>query len=281
MRKIKPLLEEEKETFYFMKDSKTNKKEKYINKENITTAVIGVFVLWLMWFSFYPFYVGFVNYDSAHGNKSVDEQKKEEIPLNSVIVNETYGYIDATSNNALKDALKDIYSGNEVMSDTMSSDLKFAIVFKYLGVTCDNGTNIFSLDKITEAANKIFNDTSFAQNISDLNGKNIYGFNITFDNEGYGISLASCDNTNDFVYKKINKVITSEDILYIYEVFGYFVNTNNNNYIIYSSALKNNSLTTYSGNINEFTNDKILKTYKWTYKKGDDGNYYFISVMAQ
>ena len=278
MKDLEPLLKDEEEKFYFLQDKKENKGGKKFSKETIGTIIISVIVLWLMWYSFYPFYVGFVNYDEGHGIVTETKEKEEEIPTTSVIVNDTYSYIDATNSNALSNAFVEIYSGLNVTGDSIDSNLKFAIIFKYLGITCENNELTTTLDKITSAAEKVFKDTSFVQNISNLNGQNIYGYNVTFENDGYKITLDACNASNDYTYKKINKVTASENYLNIYESFGYFVSNGNNSYNVYDNALKQNVLTTYSGNVNDFNNTDLLKEYKWTYKKDANGNYYFTSL---
>ena len=278
MKKLEPLLKDEEEKFYFLQDKKVSKGEKKFSKETIGTAIISAIVLWLMWYSFYPFYIGFVNYDEGHGIVTEKPEKEEEIPTTSVIVNDAYSYIDATNSNALNSAFTEIYSGLTVTSDSINSNLKFAILFKYLGITCESSVLTTSLDKITDAAEKIFNDASFVQNINNLNGQNIYGYNISFENEGYKVTLNTCSTSNDYTYKKINKVTASENYLNIYESFGYFVSNEDNNYNVYDNALKQKVLTTYSGNISDFNNENLLKEYKWTYKKDANGNYYFVSL---
>ena len=277
MKKIEPLLKEKEDKFYFLENKQEKKNEKF-SKEKITTIIISIFVAWLMWYSFYPFFVGFINFDEGHNSVNKENVKEEEISSTSVIVNNTYSYMDIANNNSLKGVFPEIYSGHKVLNENLNNNLKFAILFKYLGVTCDAPEAVITLEKITETAKKIFNDESFVQNINDLNEKSIYGYTINFDSEGYRITLNACDETSDYTYKTISKATTSGDYLYIYEQFGYFLNTSENNYNIYDSALKQNMLTTYSGNISDFNNIETLKTYKWTYKKNSNGNYYFISI---
>ena len=278
MKKIEPLLKDEEDKFYFLQDKKEEKGKKKFSKETIGTIIISVIVLWLMWYSFYPFYIGFVNYDEGHDIVTKTKEKEEEIPTTSVIVNDVYSYIDATNSNALSNAFTEIYSGLNITADTIDSNLKLAIIFKYLGITCENTEAITTLDKITSIAEKIFKDTSFVQNISTLNGQKIYGYNVTFENDGYKITLDACNQSNDYTYKKINKVTASDSYLNIYESFGYFLTNENNGYNVYDTALKQNVLTTYSGNVKDFNNTNLLKEYKWTYKKDANGNYYFVSL---
>lgn len=278
MKKIEPLLKDEEDKFYFLQDKKEEKGKKKFSKETIGTIIISALVLWLMWYSFYPFYIGFVNYDEGHDIVAETKEKEEEIPTTSVIVNDAYSYIDATNSNALSNAFTEIYSGLNITADTIDSNLKLAIIFKYLGITCENTEAITTLDKITNVAEKIFKDTSFVQNISNLNGQKIYGYNVTFENDGYKITLDACNVSNDYTYKKINKVTASENYLNIYESFGYFMSNENNGYNVYDTALKQNVLTTYSGNVKDFNNTNLLKEYKWTYKKDANGNYYFVSL---
>lgn len=278
-KNLEPLLKEEEEKFSFLENKQNNKKGIKLSKDEIGTIIISVFVLWLMWYSLYPFYVGFKNFNAAHSDMvEVEQKEEEEIPTTSVIVNDAYALVDVTNNNSLKAIFPNIYSGVLVSSDNLDNNLKFALIFKYLGITCENTESIITLDKITETAETIFNDASFVQNISELNEQTIYGFNIRFVDEGYKITLNACSVSSDYTYKSINKVTTSEDYLYIYESFGYFVSTSENNYNVYDTALKQNVITTYSGNINEFNNVELLKEYKWTFKKSSTGKYYFVSI---
>ena len=63
MNEVKPLLKDEEEKLYILKE------EKKISKEKLTTIILSVIVAWLMWYSFYPFCVGFYYYDEVHGNE--------------------------------------------------------------------------------------------------------------------------------------------------------------------------------------------------------------------
>ena len=116
-------------------------------------------------------------------------------------------------------------------------------------------------------SNKVINNLSKEYIIS---GK-LEKFNINIDKEKFLLKMG-------LNYKKINKVTASENYLNIYESFGYFVSNGNNSYNVYDNALKQNVLTTYSGNVNDFNNTDLLKEYKWTYKKDANGNYYFVSL---
>ena len=274
MENLEPLLKEKEDKFYFVNEEKPKKNKNKI--EIIVTSIVSAIVLWLMWYCLYPFYVGFVNYDEGHKTKEV-VKNEEEINANSALVNELISYFDVTNDNELSNLLA-IYSSNEITSNAVSSEQKLMVVFKSLGITCSGNEVIKGLEEIKSEARKIFNDDTFAE---DLN-ISLDGYSITYNetNNNYTIKLNSCPSSEDFIVKSVVKATSTDDEIYIYQAFGYFVKGPENKYFVYDSALKTNQIGEFiddSGN-KEFNQFEKLKQFKWTFKKSSDNNYYFVSV---
>lgn len=274
MENLEPLLKEKEDKFYFVNEEKPKKNKNKI--EIIVTSIVSAIVLWLMWYCLYPFYVGFVNYDEGHKTEEV-VKNEEEINANSALVNELISYFDVTNDNELSNLLA-IYSSNEITSNAVSSEQKLMVVFKSLGVTCSGNEVIKGLEEIKSEARKIFNDDTFAE---DLN-ISLDGYSITYNetNNNYTIKLNSCPSSEDFIVKSVVKATSTDDEIYIYQAFGYFVKGPENKYFVYDSALKTNQIGEFideAGN-KEFNQFEKLKQFKWTFKKSSDNNYYFVSV---
>lgn len=274
MENLEPLLKEKEDKFYFVNEEKPKKNKNKI--EIIVTSIVSAIVLWLMWYSLYPFYVGFVNYDDGHKTEEV-VKNEEEINVNSALINELISYFDVTNDNELSNLLA-IYSSNEITSNAVSSEQKLMVVFKSLGITCSGNEVIKGLEEIKSEARKIFNDDTFAE---DLN-ISLDGYSITYNetNNNYTIKLNSCPSSEDFIVKSVVKATSTDDEIYIYQAFGYFVKGPENKYFVYDSALKTNQIGEFideAGN-KEFNQVEKLKQFKWTFKKSSDNNYYFVSV---
>lgn len=274
MENLEPLLKEKEDKFYFVNEEKPKKNKNKI--EIIVTSIVSAIVLWLMWYSLYPFYVGFVNYDDGHKTEEV-VKNEEEINANSALVNELISYFDVTNDNELSNLLA-IYSSNEITSNAVSSEQKLMVVFKSLGITCSGNEVIKGLEEIKSEARKIFNDDTFAE---DLN-ISLDGYSITYNetNNNYTIKLNSCPSSEDFIVKSVVKATSTDDEIYIYQAFGYFVKGPENKYFVYDSALKTNQIGEFidEAGTKEFNQFEKLKQFKWTFKKSSDNNYYFVSV---
>ena len=152
----------------------------------------------------------------------------------------------------------------------------------FLGLSCNGNEIVKSLDELKSAAIKIFNDDSFVDLVTKNNEASFDQYSVSYniENNTYTIKLNSCVTSNDFTFKSLLKATQSEDEIYIYEAFGYLVNTGTNQYVVYDNALRTNKLGEYvdeNGN-KEFKEVNQLKQYKWTFKKSSDNNYYFVSV---
>ena len=141
-----------------------------------------------------------------------------------------------------------------------------------------NGSDSFSitLNDLNTQAMSIFNDTSFITTDSTFYGN----YQLTFDE-----ITQSFNNTcsNNFLIRQIDHATTLDDELYIYEKFGYFKLLSDNTYEIYDDSIESNLIGNYTdttGN-KEYSDITNLKTYKWTFKKGNDNNYYFVSITPE
>ena len=152
-----------------------------------------------------------------------------------------------------------------------------------MNITTDTGVYSLSAEELNDAFVNIFNDPTLINNFQ-VAGISTYGpYSLNYDEEANmfiinGLSNNTC--ANNFLVKNITRATSDNENLYIYESFGYFKYISDNNYEVYDSPLESNLITTYiyiDGTRN-FTNNDSLATYMWTYKKGSDNNYYFVSV---
>jgi len=261
---MEPLLKEEKEEFGFKKEPV--KKENNNKVSLVITIILSVVICLVFFKTARAFYVGFKYYDEGHPKIETTEVKDEEeqIDANSMLLKELTSTIKVNSDIVAKV----IYTSKEVNFKDLSDDFKLALVFNLMGLSCDNSLMDVSISDMNPYASKLFTDTLFVNNIDVIA---IDNYTITNNNGLYNISLNnSC--TNDIVYTKINKATIKDDYLYIYQGFGYFVNTGDNKYQIYADANRETFITDfvdYNGNI-DISGTSMLKEYKWSLKKYND-----------
>lgn len=277
-KKVEPLLKDEVETFPFL-DKKSTIDLK-IDRPFITTIIVTIIVILFVGNSLYPFYIGFKYYDLRFEKVATETEETETISLNSYILNNTWEKINASHDNLLSNVFPVIYKEAMVNVTSLNNEQKLWIVLNNLNLTCDNLKISTTDEELQNMAKNIFNQELDLSLLDSMTG-----LTINKDaNNVYNIIANACNPSNDFVYKKIIKATTKDDELYIYEKFGYFINIDPKKYSVYSNALKTgNLLTTFTDEENKknFNNPDILKTYKWTYKKSNDNNYYFISVTPE
>lgn len=280
MKNIEPLLKDEVEKIVFPEDLKKNNKNKKNNKPLIITIIIAIFVFLFVGRVIYAFYIGFRYYDIAHPSE-VEENKEnenyEEISLNSIILNEVYKEIDVKNNNELSSLMGSIYKDKIVSVKDLTNDEKLVIIFSNLGITCNNSGSL-SLSSIKEMAKSLFNtDVNMGTDVTKIGN-----YSISYDENAkvYNVLVDSCSSDENYTVKIINKAFKNEDELYIYENFGYFVKTGENNYDVYGTFnINEEKIMTFIDNYGEniFNAYDSLKTYKWTFKKSD-GHYVFSSI---
>ena len=293
---VKPLLEEKEEKIVFASDNKltVNKKGKQAknghlksiwNKSVILTVILTVVVFYFFGKTTYGFYLGFRYFDLRYAtsepvavlnNNNKEETNNdvlEEVPLSSAILKNTYNKINLSNCGNL---LNKIYSSGVSVSD-LTPEEKLELALNYL----ENKNNVSS-DELNKAFLALFNDASLINNYQVIGEINYGNYLVSYDGTNKMFTISVLNNNvceNDFLVKEINRATIENDYLYIYENFGYFKNVGENNYEVYDSPNLESLIMNYTDDgTRNFTNKKDLTTYMWTYKKGSDNNYYFVSV---
>ena len=172
--------------------------------------------------------------------------------------------------------LNKIYSSGVSISD-LTPEEKLELALNYL----ENKNNVSS-DELNKAFLALFNDASLINNYQVIGEINYGNYLVSYDGTNKMFTISVLNNNvceNDFLVKEINRATIENDYLYIYENFGYFKNVRENNYEVYDSPNLESLIMNYTDDgTRNFTNKKDLTTYMWTYKKGSDNNYYFVSV---
>ena len=297
----KPLLEEHEEKIVFASDNNlvvTKKKKEgkngrlkgILNKSVVLTVVLTLVVFYFLGRTLYGFYLGFEYFNLRYAsstpmvanNPNTDDTPDdalEEIPLNSAILNNTYEKINLTNCDNL---LNRFYSTGLTVND-LTLEEKFSLAINSLNLVTDTGVYSLSVNELNDVFVNLFNDASLISSFL-ISGETTYGEYIVNYDESAGMFIISglnsntCDN--NFLVKEISRATADSDNLYIYERFGYLKYIDVNNYEVYDSPSEENLLTTYNDidGTRNFTNKDVLATYMWTYKKGSDNNYYFVSV---
>ncbi len=253
---MEPLLKDEEEKLVVAPDNKLVPTKKHKAKKEkppfkwdrnvIITIILAIFILWFFGKNIVqPFYMGFKYYDQVHGEKETDSgeevtNNEEDIAINSSLVTNTYNkiYIDNCINTD--------FIRNKIYSNTLVNNLnnieKTTILLNYYNYSINSlnyDSFTITLDELKNIALSIFNDTSF---ITENNG--VYGnYQLTYDNinQLFNVTIFIPNTCDAVINRNITKATTLNDELYIYETVN---NTN----------------------------------YKWTFKKGSDTNYYFVSI---
>lgn len=286
--KQEPLLNEEEEKIVFRN---SNNKSKKINKDVVILFILTFIVVYIFSDTLYRFYLGFKYYDYNSNDEIgviIDDtnnsnNNEEEIPLNSVILNNTYNKINLDNCSNSISLLKRFYDNSLTMNELTDNEKATVIFNTFVNNNCLNNF-ILSVDEFNKTAKSIFNIDNFADNFlnSDIIAYDNFLVNYDSNTNSFIINQEICNTCNsDFIKKSIVKATIKDDELYIYEKFGYFQFVENNTYNVYSNLMDSELLSTYVDAIGDknFTDLDLLKTYKWTYKKGNDNNYYFVSII--
>ncbi len=282
MEKLEPLLKEEEDKFYFIKNNEPKKNKLSDDKKSlIITSVLGLFILMFLWYCLYPFYVGFVNFEEGHKIETgLIKKEEEEVPVTSAVITNLYKYVSNINSFLTPNVFGIFYTNHEVGRDILDDSQKLEVIFRYMGASCGSEL-IKSIDEIKNASMMIFNSDSVIKVITDNNQVNGFSINYNEANNNYSIVADECKASNDFTFKKVVKASSLDDEIYIYEAVGYFVNVRDNKYEVYSDLSKKTKLGDYideNGN-KEFSEINALKQYKWKFKKNNDNSYSLISVI--
>lgn len=277
---LEPLLKEEEEKIVFRNNKNNSPKKFKFNKSVIMTIIFTVVVLYIFWGTANRFYLGFKYYDiNNEDDTKVEVIVEKNIAIDSKVT-EIYNKIQLDSRPNSISLLKRFYS-KSLLTTELTINERIELVLK----------NIFKNDCVTNMliTKKDFNDLA----ISLINDSNLineittseanYGaFIVRYDsvNEAFVVTQNNCEYDQNFVIKEIEKASSKGDEIYIYEKYGYFVQNIDNTYNLYGDFMNSQLLASNLNiaNSTDFTDKNLLKTYKWTFKKGSNDNYYFYSI---
>lgn len=286
-----PLLKDEEEKLVVTPNNKLTllkKKGKKINwnKDTIITIILALVILWFFGKNVvHPYYMGFKYYNLRFEKEEIEEviekeDEEQEISNNSAILLNTYNQINVDN------CLNSVYLLNRLYGNTLvnnlSNDEQMQLILNYYNVL-NQDTFTITLVELKELSIKLFNNENIDIYLID---KTYDNYQVTYDsvNELFNVSIISPNTcSNDFLIRKIDHATTKSDELYIYEKFGYFKLVENNNYEIYGDSLLINLIGNYldTDGTKNYLETSNLKTYKWTFKKGNNDNYYFVSITPE
>lgn len=286
-----PLLKDEEEKLVVTPNNKLTllkKKGKKINwnKDTIITIILALVILWFFGKNVvHPYYMGFKYYNLRFEKEEIEEviekeDEEQEISNNSAILLNTYNQINVDN------CLNSVYLLNRLYGNTLvnnlSKDEQMQLILNYYNVL-NQDTFTITLVELKELSIKLFNNENIDIYLID---KTYDNYQVTYDsvNELFNVSIISPNTcSNDFLIRKIDHATTKGDELYIYEKFGYFKLVENNNYEIYGDSLLINLIGNYldTDGTKNYLETSNLKTYKWTFKKGNNDNYYFVSITPE
>lgn len=286
-----PLLKDEEEKLVVTPNNKLTllkKKGKKINwnKDTIITIILALVILWFFGKNVvHPYYMGFKYYNLRFEKEEIEkviekEDEEQEISNNSAILLNTYNQINVDN------CLNSVYLLNRLYGNTLvnnlSNDEQMQLILNYYNVL-NQDTFTITLVELKELSIKLFNNENIDIYLID---KTYDNYQVTYDsvNELFNVSIISPNTcSNDFLIRKIDHATTKGDELYIYEKFGYFKLVENNNYEIYGDSLLINLIGNYldTDGTKNYLETSNLKTYKWTFKKGNNDNYYFVSITPE
>lgn len=287
-----PLLKDEEEKLVVTPNNKLTITKKFKgkkinwNKDTIITIILAIFILWFFGKNvIQPYYIGFKYFDLRYEdteniNEEENNTKEQAISNDSAILLNTYNRFNV--DNCLNSSyiLNRLY-GNTVINN-LSTDEQMQLILNNYNVL-NQDTFTITLTDFKDLSIKLFNNENIDIYLIDKAYEN---YQVTYDstNELFTINTINPNTcTTDFLIRKIDYATTKGDELYIYEKFGYFKLIDNNNYEIYGDALLTNLIGNYidTDGTKKYLETENLKTYKWTFKKGNNDNYYFVSITPE
>lgn len=277
---LEPLLKEEEEKIVF-RNSKNNSPKKFkFNKSVIMTIIFTVVVLYIFGGTANRFYLGFKYYDiNNEDDTKVEVIEEKNIAIDNKVT-EIYNKIQLDSRPNSISLLKRFYS-KSLLATELTINEKIELVLKSIFKN-DCVTNMLITKKeFNDLAISLINDSNLINEITTSEA-NYGSFIVRYDsvNEAFVVTQNNCEYDQNFVIKEIEKASSKGDEIYIYEKYGYFVQNLDNTYNLYGDFMNSQLL---ASNLNiasstDFTDKNLLKTYKWTFKKGSNDNYYFYSI---
>ena len=277
---LEPLLKDEEEKIVF-RNSKNNSPKKFkFNKSVIMTIIFTVVVLYIFGGTANRFYLGFKYYNiNNEDDTKVEVIEEKNIAIDNKVT-EIYNKIQLDSRPNSISLLKRFYS-KSLLATELTINEKIELVLKSIFKN-DCVTNMLITKKeFNDLAISLINDSNLINEITTSEA-NYGSFIVRYDsvNEAFVVTQNNCEYDQNFVIKEIEKASSKGDEIYIYEKYGYFVQNLDNTYNLYGDFMNSQLL---ASNLNiasstDFTDKNLLKTYKWTFKKGSNDNYYFYSI---
>ncbi|MBE6139938.1 MAG: hypothetical protein E7172_00115 [Firmicutes bacterium] len=267
------------------KEVKENKNPKKIDskKQNkiakITTIILTILVGLLLFKTLMNFYVGFKyrNIDENKTEEKIIENKKEEkVAMDSIIFKTSYEKIKpSVCPNILTNSF---YKDKKVEYSSLSNkEIILSLYFYFNNQVC-NEELFKTSEEVKNALIVLFGNDKALNNLKRLNETNyeVLDFIYVSETDTFSFTNILCENCNinGEVLTKVIDVTSSEELLYVYEKYAYSL-LENNVYKVYN--LKNKEIASYNEN-EHFNNHIILPGYKWTFKRANNNDYYFVSI---
>lgn len=227
-------------------------------------------------------------------NTNVEESDRKELNINSSLVKEVYDYIPAIDEDLYDEnpiTLPNAYQTKKVTYDDLNSKLLLANAFfkSNKDMSEDIYMNDIEAEKVTDFALKYYNEeiepVSFTMGAISLIYKNgMYGF----ANGGYTDTYANHISNIEEAYEENDELyIIDNYIMYISKSGDIQQGDESENFEIYDSSERKKIVAEDEienrdniDDIDEYINKKFstkAKKYKHTFKKNDDGEYYWYS----
>lgn len=264
-------------------EPKESKKIK-IDKSLIFTIISGIIVCLLLFVTVKGYYMGF-KYKDYNSKEEVKKPIKEtEIGMDSVIVQQAYEKVNVSTCSKLM--VSSLYNNKKVTVNELSDKEISILLYNYFTNNVCSESISKTNEEVKKALVSLFGSDTKINSLINLKDMNFEVISVNYDNatSTFNFKVNDCNictNETDMVKRSMEKATSSDEYLFIYERFGIFKLMNENNYNVYGYAGSNELLTTYiKVNNSEFIDFNILKEYKLTYKKGQNNDYYFVSIEA-
>lgn len=277
---LEPLLKDEEEKIVF-RNTKNNKKRSFkFNKSIIFTILVTILVLYIFGNTFYGFYLGFKYYGVNNESDPIVEVIEEENIVIDDNIKSIYNKIRLSNCTNSISLLKRFYSKSLTAVELTTNEKITLVLDSFIKNNCVTDM-LITKENFNNAAISLLNDANLVNEVTNTE-TNYNNFLVRYDslNDSFIITQDNCDCGQDFVIQELIRASSKGDEIYIYERYGYFSHNVDNTYNLYGDLM---NLELLASNLNitssaNFTDKNLLKTYKWTFKKGTDDNYYFISV---
>lgn len=259
----------------------------------IVTIILAVLALYLLGRTAYGFYIGFkyYDYDSTENkeNKNNDSEinNVEEVSLDSLTLQNTFNKFKVGICSSNYTMIDNLYTTEKVSLNKFSIDEIGTILFSNVSniPSCGSGKVSVSKTTVSSLMLELFGTEAYMGELSTF-PTHVYGnLSVDYDsaNSAFNVGYANCElcaNTSDFIIANIERATSDKDYLYVYERFGYFKNTGDNTFNVFSDGLLTNPKTTFvkTDANSSFSDLNTLTLYKWTFRKTENNNYHFVSI---